>query len=75
MDGEFRLGTRINQTERVETLHPVLHPHSEKEKIGKSPETYHKQEVPEQKTSDRQRQAKHVASITPQNKEKKQLIL
>lgn len=34
-----------------------------------------KQEAPKQKTSDRQRQAKHVASITPQNKEKKQLIL
>ena len=28
-DGEFRLGARINRTERVETLHPVLHPHSE----------------------------------------------
>lgn len=74
-DGEFRLGARINRTERVETLHPVLHPHSEEEKTGKSPETYRKQETPKQKPSDRQRQAKHVASITPQNKEKKQLIL
>lgn len=75
MYGEFRLGTRINRTERVETLYPVLHPHSEEEKIGKSPETYHKQEVSKRKPSDRQRQAKHVASIIPQNKEKKQLIL
>ena len=74
-DGEFRLGARINRTERAETLHSVLHPHSEEEKTGKSPETYRKQEAPKQKTSDRQRQAKHVASITPQNKEKKQLIL
>ena len=74
-DGEFRLGARINRTERVETLHPVLHPHSEEEKTGKSPETYRKQKAPKQKPSDRQRQAKHVASITPQNKEKKQLIL
>lgn len=74
-DGEFRLGARINRIERAETLHSVLHPHSEEEKTGKSPETYRKQEAPKQKTSDRQRQAKHVASITPQNKEKKQLIL
>ena len=74
-DGEFRLGARINRTERAETLHPVLHPHSEEEKAGKSLETYRKQEAPKQKPSDRQRQAKHVASITPQNKEKKQLIL
>ena len=74
-DGEFRLGARINRTERAETLHPVLHPYSEEEKTGKSPETYRKQETPKQKPSDRQRQAKHVASITPQNKEKKQLIL
>ena len=74
-DGEFRLGARINRTERVETLHPVLHPHSEEEKTGKSPETYRKQEAPKQKPSDRKRQAKHVASITSQNKEKKQLIL
>ena len=74
-DGEFRLGARINRTERAETLHPVLHPHSEEEKAGKSLETYRKQEAPKQKPSDRQRQAKHVASITPQNKEKKRLIL
>lgn len=74
-DGEFRLGARMNRAERAETLRPVLHPHSEEEKAGKSPETYRRREAPEQKTSDRQRQAKHVASITPQNKKKKELIL
>lgn len=74
-DGEFRLGARMNWAERAETLRPVLHPHSEEEKAGKSPETYRRWEAPEQKPSDRQRQAKHVASITPQNKKKKELIL
>lgn len=69
-DGKFRLGGRINRNGRVETLHPMLHPHPEEEKAGKSPETY-----PKQETSGRQRQAKHVASIAPQKKEKKQLIL
>lgn len=69
-NGEFRLGGRINRGGRVETLHPMSHPHLEEEKTGKSPETY-----PKQETSGRQRQAKHVASIAPQKKEKKQLIL
>lgn len=74
-DGEFRLGARISRTERMETLHTMSRPYSEEVKIGKSSETYHRQETPEQKTSDRQRQARHVAPIAPQKKEKKQLIL
>lgn len=74
-DGEFRLGGRINQTGRVETLRSMPHSHLEEKKTGKPPETYLKQEAPEQETSDRQRQAKHVAFIAPQKKEKKQLIL
>ena len=73
--GEFRLDTRINRAEIVETLRPALHPHSEEEKTGKSPETYRRQEASKQKTSDRQRQARHVASIAPKNEEKKQLII
>lgn len=75
MDGEFRLGGRINRNRKVETLHPMSHPHQEEEKAGKSPETYFKREVLEQETSGRQRQAKHVASITPTPQKKKQLIL
>lgn len=74
-NGEFRPGARINRTESVESLRPALHPHSGEEKVGRSPETGQRQEAPQQKTSGRQRQAKHVASVTPQNKEKKQLII
>ena len=74
-NGEFRLGGRINRTGRVETLRSMPHSHLEEKKTGKSPETYFKQEVPEQEMSDKQRQAKHVAFIAPQKKEKKQLIL
>lgn len=74
-DGEFKPGARINRTGKVETLRPVLHPHTEEEKTGRLPETYRGQEAPEQRTSGRQRQAKHVASIAPDKKEKKQLII
>lgn len=74
-DGEFSLGGRISRTGRMETLHPMSHPHSEEVRTGKSPETYRRQETLGQKPSDRQRQARHIASIAPQKKEKKQLIL
>ncbi|WP_270411492.1 DUF6047 family protein [Bacteroides eggerthii] len=74
-DGEFRLGARISRTERMEKSHLMSRPHSEEVKTGKSPETYRRQETPGQKPSDRQRQARHVAPIVPQKKEKKQLIL
>lgn len=74
-DGEFRLGARISWIERMETLHPMSRPHSEEVKTGKLPEIYRRQETPRQKPSDRQRQARHVAPIAPQKKEKKQLIL
>ena len=72
-DGEFRLGARISRTERMETSHPMSRPHSEEVKTGNSPETCRRQEMPE--PSGRQRQARHVAPIAPQKKEKKQLIL
>ncbi len=49
--------------------------HSEEEQTGGLPETHYRQEAPEQRMSDSQRQVKHAASITPQKKEKKQLIL
>ena len=49
--------------------------HSEEVKTGNSPETCRRQEMPGQKPSDRQRQARHAAPIAPQKKEKKQLIL
>ena len=74
-DGKFRLGGQINRSGRVETLPSMSHSHLEEEKAGKSPETYFKREVLEQETSGRQRQAKHVASITPTPQKKKQLIL
>ena len=74
-DGEFRLGARISRTGSMEKSHPMSRPHSEEVKTGKSPETYRRQETPGQKPSDRQRQARHVAPIAPQKKEKKQLIL
>ena len=45
------------------------------EQTGGLPETHYRQEAPEQRMSDSQRQVKHAASITPQKKEKKQLIL
>jgi hypothetical protein len=53
--------------------HPMSYP--EEEKTGGLPETHYRQEAPEQRMSDSQRQVKHAASITPQKKEKKQLIL
>ena len=74
-DGEFRLGARISRTERMEMSHPVSYPYSEEEQTGGLPETHYRQEAPEQRMSDSQRQVKHAASITPQKKEKKQLIL
>ena len=74
-DGEFRLGARISRIERMEMSHPVSYPHSEEEQTGGLPETHYRQEAPEQRMSDSQRQVKHAASITPQKKEKKQLIL
>lgn len=74
-DGEFRLGARIGRTERMEMSHPVSYPYSEEEQTGGLPETRYRQEAPEQRMSDSQRQVKHAASITPQKKEKKQLIL
>lgn len=48
---------------------------TEEVKTGNSPETCRRQEMPGQKPSDRQRQARHAAPIAPQKKEKKQLIL
>ena len=74
-DGEFRLGARISGTGSMEKSYPMSRPDSKEVKTGKSPETCRRQETPEQKPSDRQRQARHVAPIAPQKKEKKQLIL
>ena len=74
-DGEFRPGARMNRSEKAETLQLTPKPHSGQPKTGVSADTAHKRDVPAQKQDNRQRQAKHVASITPDKKEKKQLII
>ena len=48
---------------------------SKEQKTGKSFDTAPIREVLMQKRGNGQRQAKHVASITPDKKEKKQLII
>ena len=62
-DGEFRLGARISRIERMEMSHPVSYPHSEEEQTGGLPETHYRQEAPEQRMSDSQRQVKHAAPL------------
>ena len=72
-------GVQVGRTDKpdrsMEMSHPVSYPYSEEEQTGGLPETHYRQEAPEQRMSDSQRQVKHAASITPQKKEKKQLIL
>ena len=72
-DGEFKLSGSINRVEKTERIHPTSCQHSQKQKRGKSSGADHIREIPTLNNS--QRQAKHVASITPDKKEKKQLII
>ena len=74
-DGEFKLGGSINRTEKTERMQTASYQRSKKQKTGKSFDTAPIREVPVQKRGNGQRQAKHVASITPDKKEKKQLII
>lgn len=74
-DGEFKLGARMNRSEKAETFQLTPKPHSGQPKTGVSTDAAHKWDTPAQKQDNRQRQAKHVASITPDKKEKKQLII
>lgn len=73
-DGEFKLSgnNRVEKTERMQT---ASYQHSKEQKTGKSFDTAPIREAPVQKRDNGQRQAKHVASITPDKKEKKQLII
>ena len=74
-DGEFRLGGSINRVEKTERMQTASYQHSKEQKAGKSSDAGLIREAPAQKRGNGQRQAKHVASITPDKKEKKQLII
>lgn len=66
-DGQFKLGGRINRiTEKIETPELTPHSHSENNLPDGKPE---KEERKGRQT------AKHVPPVTPQKKEKKQLII
>lgn len=74
-DGEFKLGVRMNRVEKTERMQTASYQHSNEQKTGKLSDTGLIREAPAQKRGNGQRQAKHVASITPDKKEKKQLII
>lgn len=74
-DGEFKLDGSINRVEKTERMQTTSCQHSKEQKTGKSSDAYLIQEAPVQKRGNGQRQAKHVASITPDKKEKRQLII
>ncbi len=74
-NGEFKLSGTINRMEKTERVQSTSYQHSKEQKTSKSFDTDPIREAPAQKRGNGQRQAKHVASITPNNKEKKQLIL
>lgn len=74
-DGEFKLSGSINRMEKTERIHPTSYQHSQEQKRGKSSGADHIREIPTLTLNNNQRQAKHVASITPDKKEKKQLII
>ncbi|WP_342384168.1 DUF6047 family protein [Bacteroides ovatus] len=74
-DGEFKLSGNINRVEKTEKMQTASYQHSKEQKTGKSFDTDPIGETPVQKRNNGQRQAKHVASITPDKKEKKQLII
>lgn len=74
-DGEFKLGARMNRVEKTERMQTASYQHSKEQKTGKLSDTGLIREAPAQKRDNRQRQAKHVASIIPDKKEKKQLII
>lgn len=71
-DGEFKLSGSINRMEKIQT---TSYQHSKEQKRGKSSEANHIREIPALPLNNSQRQAKHVASIIPDKKEKKQLII
>lgn len=74
-DGEFRLGRSINRVEKTERMQTASYQYSKEQKTGKSSDAGLIREAPAQKRGNGQRQAKHVASIIPDKKEKKQLII
>lgn len=74
--GEFKLGGRINRTEEAETLQQPPQSRSRQSKTVQPSDTAGKREAPSQKREGGgQRQAKHVASVSRPNREKKQLII
>lgn len=74
-DGEFRLSARMNRSGKAEMLQLTPKPRSAQPKTGASADADRIRETPAQKQGNKQRQAKHVASVTPDKKEKKQLII
>lgn len=74
-NGEFRLSGSINRVEKTERMQATSYQHSKEQKTGKSFDADSIREAPAEKRGNGQRQAKHVASITPKKKEKKQLII
>lgn len=74
-DGEFKLSGNINRVEKTERMRTASCQHSKEQKTGESFDTDPIEEAPVQKRGNGQRQARHVTSITPDQKEKKQLIL
>mgnify|MGYP000019039115 FL=1 len=71
-DGEFRLGTGVSRSVQMQL---PAERHSEQCKTGNSPDYASKREAPGRKEGNGQRQARHVPSVTPDKKEKKQLII
>ncbi len=74
-NGEFKLSGSINRVEKTERMQTASYQRSKEQKTGKSFDADSILEAPAQKRDNGQRQAKHVASITPEKKEKKQLII
>ena len=74
-NGEFKLSGSINRVEKTERMQTASYQKSKEQKTGKSSDADRIRETPAQKQGNKQRQAKHVASVTPDKKEKKQLII
>ncbi len=69
------MGVQVGRTDKPDrkdgnVTSGVAYPYSEEEQTGGLPETHYRQEAPEQRMSDSQRQVKHAASITPQRRKR-----
>ncbi|CAH2756399.1 hypothetical protein BUAKA3JSW_01288 [Bacteroides uniformis] len=72
-DGEFKLGGSISRVKKTEGIQTSSYLHSKEQQTGKSPDAEHLQDIPALRRNNSQRQVRHVASIAPDKKGKKQL--